>query len=190
MGQLPDGRDKYSQALPYTDHHVHLQQNEGVEVGIGRFFNGDDWVGPIEINFEHKSLMPGGIGPKTPEMGTLMWYDEDESNILFRETLFKLSQHLREIGFHGDFDVNCIVNGEGVWPLEATARFGDPSTAMQAELHLSPWGEFLGAIADKHQYKLNFKRGYGIVVTVAIPVPYEYFVGVPRKTLRYTFVNQ
>ena len=178
VGQLPDGRDVINILKRYqdTDHHVHLQQKiEGVEVGIGRFFNGDDWVGPIEINFEHKSLMPGGIGPKTPEMGTLMWYDEDESNILFRETLFKLSQHLREIGFHGDFDVNCIVNGEGVWPLEATARFGDPSTAMQAELHLSPWGEFLGAIADKHQYKLNFKRGYGIVVTVAIPpFPYEY----------------
>lgn len=178
VGQLSDGLDVINVLKRYqdTDHHVHLQQKIiGVEVGVGRFFNGNDWIGPIEINFEHKSLMPGGIGPKTPEMGTLMWYDEDESNVLFQETLAKLSLHLQEIGFHGDFDVNCIVNSEGVWPLEATARFGDPSTAMQAELHLSPWGEFLGAVADKCQYKLNFKKGYGIVVTIAIPpFPYEY----------------
>ncbi len=178
VGQLPDGRDVMNILKRYenTDHYVHLQQKiEGVEIGIARFFNGEDWVGPIEINFEHKSLMPGGIGPKTPEMGTLMWYDEDESNVLFQETLAKLSAHLKEIDFHGDFDVNCIVNSDGIWPLEATARFGDPSTAMQAELHLSPWGEFLGAVADKQPYKLDFKKGYGIVVTVAIPpFPYEY----------------
>lgn len=178
VGQLPDGQDVINILERYrnTGHHVHLQQKmEGVEIGIGRFFNGNDWIGPIEINLEHKSLMPGGIGPKTPEMGTLMWYDENENNVLFQETLAKLKPHLREIGFHGDFDINCIVNREGVWPLEATARFGDPSTAMQAEIHISPWGEFLGAVADGRPYTLEYKKGYGIVVTVAIPpFPYEY----------------
>ncbi len=178
VGQLQDGQDVMNILERYrnTGHHVHLQQKiEGIEIGIGRYFNGRDWVGPIEMNLEHKSLMPGGVGPKTPEMGTLMWYNEDESNVLFQETLARLAPHLREIDFRGDFDINCIVNAEGIWPLEATARFGDPSTAMQAEIHTSPWGEFLWALANGLPHALRFRKGYGIVVTVAIPpFPYEY----------------
>ncbi len=179
VGQLMDGRDVenvLSRYLGQKDRSIHLQKKVvGVEIGVGRYFNGEDWVGPIEMNLEHKSLMPGNVGPKTPEMGTLMWYDEDESNPLFQETLAKLKPYLKEIDFRGDFDINCIVNGDEVWPLEATARFGNPSTALQSELHVSPWGEFLGAIADKKQCPLEFKRGYGIVVTVAVPpYPYEY----------------
>ena len=47
---------------------------EGVEIAVARFFNGSDWVGPIEINVEHKDLFNGNLGPKTGEMGTLLWY--------------------------------------------------------------------------------------------------------------------
>jgi phosphoribosylamine--glycine ligase len=71
----------------------------GVEIGVGRYFNGKDWVGPIEINLEHKKFFPGDIGPLTSEMGTLAWYDENENNKLFQETLAKLKPHLEEINF-------------------------------------------------------------------------------------------
>jgi phosphoribosylamine---glycine ligase len=179
VGQLKNGADVASILRKYqgsVDHPLHLQQKaSGIEVGVGRYFNGHDWVGPIEINIEHKSLMPNGVGPKTPEMGTLIWYEEDESCRLFQETLAKLLPFLRRSGFRGDFDINCIVSEGVIYPLEATSRFGTPSTALQAELHHSPWGEFLGAVADGRSYDLSFHRGYGIVVTVAIPpFPYEY----------------
>jgi cystathionine beta-lyase family protein involved in aluminum resistance len=36
---------------------------------VARFFNGNDWVGPIEINVEHKSFLNDNIGPLTAEMG-------------------------------------------------------------------------------------------------------------------------
>ena len=179
VGQLRNGDDVASILRKYrgsVDHPLHLQQKaSGIEVGVGRYFNGHDWVGPIEINIEHKSLMPNGVGPKTPEMGTLIWYEEDESCRLFQETLAKLLPFLRKSGFRGDFDINCIVSEGVVYPLEATSRFGNPSTALQAELHHSPWGEFLEAVADGRSYDLSFYHGYGIVVTVAIPpFPYEY----------------
>ena len=45
----------------------------GVEVATGAFFNGKDFIYPININFEHKKLFPGDIGPYTGEMGC---YDE------------------------------------------------------------------------------------------------------------------
>lgn len=35
----------------------------GVEVAVGTFFNGEDFIYPINTNFEHKKLFPGDIGP-------------------------------------------------------------------------------------------------------------------------------
>ena len=59
----------------------------GVEVGVGAFFNGSDFVFPININFEHKRLFPKNIGPSTGEMGC---YD-DKTEVLTNEgwKLFK-----------------------------------------------------------------------------------------------------
>ncbi len=147
---------------------------EGIELGVGRFFNGNDWVGPIEMNVEHKDLFNGNLGPKTFEMGTLMWYDDNEKNKLFQATLAKLKPYLQKVNFKGDADINCIVNKKNVYPLEVTSRFGFPAMHLQTEFHESPWGEFLKAVAQGRQYKLKFKKDFGIVVLVATPpFPYE-----------------
>jgi phosphoribosylamine--glycine ligase len=175
-GQLESGEDvldilRQLQAnATDSDTHVVLQRRvDGVEIGVGRYFNGTDWIGPIEMNIVHKKLFPGNLGPKTCEMGTLVWYDDDETNRLFREVLAPLAVHLREIRFHGDVDVNCIVNKQGAWPLEVTPRFGYPSTAIQIELHESPWGDFLRAVAIGQPYDLKWRSGYGIAVLAATP---------------------
>lgn len=152
---------------------VHLQKYvEGIEVGVARYFNGTDWVGPIEINHEHKRLHEGDRGPLTPEMGTILWYT-DEQIRLFTETLGRLQPHLREINFRGDFDINFIVNEEGAWPLEATPRFGCPSTEIQIELHTSPWTDFLMHVGQGKPYPLTHHTGFGIAVSVVCaPFPY------------------
>src|SRR3990167_9644641 len=48
----------------------------GVEVAVGAFFNGKDFILPINVNFEHKRVFHGDIGPFTGEMGTLMFWSE------------------------------------------------------------------------------------------------------------------
>src|SRR3989338_7840557 len=35
----------------------------GVEIAVGAFFNGKDFIYPINVNFEHKRIFPGDIGP-------------------------------------------------------------------------------------------------------------------------------
>ena len=140
-------------------------------------------MGPIEMNIEHKSLCAGGLGPKTYEMGTLIWYDDREDNVLFQRTLKKLGDYLKAIGFRGDIDVNCIVNENGIFPLELTARFGFPSTQLQSTLNISSWGEFLKAVSDGKRYSLRYKREYGIVVLIAVP-PFPYMAVSKKYSLQ------
>lgn len=176
VGRLPDARDIIDllrnaarrdgeQPIPYV-----LQKRiTGIEIGVARYFNGTDWVGPIELNIEHKKLFPGDLGPKTAEMGTLLWYTDDENNRLFREALEPLAPHLRKTGFRGDIDINCIVNQDGAWPLEATTRFGYPAVQAQMALHETPWGDFLMSVADGKPCNLRWRKGYAVVVLVAVP---------------------
>ncbi|NTW27129.1 MAG: hypothetical protein HGA36_02295 [Candidatus Moranbacteria bacterium] len=180
VGSLEDGRDVIDVLNNYCEYEkdecavIDLQKKiEGIEIGVARYFNGNDWVGPIEINIEHKDLFAGGVGPKTFEMGTLMWFDDDENNKLFLMTLAKLKDYLKKINFIGDVDINCIVNDQEVYPLEVTTRFGWPSTHLHCELIESPMSDFLKAVADGKQYDLKYKKEFGIVVLVATP-PFPY----------------
>lgn len=145
----------------------------GVEIGVGRYFNGTNWVGPIEMNIEHKKFLAGDLGPTTSEMGTLAWYDDNEDNPFFKKALKPFEKFLREVNFRGDFEINCIVNKDGIFPLEATSRMGSPIIHLHSELHKSPWGEFLHAVASGKDYNLKWKKGMGIVVLVAVP-PFPY----------------
>jgi phosphoribosylamine---glycine ligase len=192
VGQRTDGRDvlsilqNYAMDPSIAQHPITLHQHiSGVEIGIGRYFNGNDWVGPIEINFEHKKFFPGDLGPMTSEMGTLMWLTDDEDMQLYTETLAPFKQYLTDHDFRGDFAVNCIVNETGIYPLELTARFGTPAVHLQTELFESPWGEFLLAIARGESYNLKYKKGYGVVMLLAIP-PFPYTKGISRSRHAYT----
>ena len=165
---------------------IHIQKYvKGIEVGVARYFNGNDWVGPIEINHEHKRLYEGDKGPLTPEMGTILWYTNDDIR-LFTETLEKIKPHLQEIGFMGDIDINCIVNEEGLWPLEATPRFGTPASEIHVELNKSPWVDFLGAIADGKHYDLQYEEGFGIAVSLSTP-PFPFTPHIFDRIGKYIF---
>lgn len=189
IGEYECGKDVISVLKNYFNNkHVYREKItlheriEGVEMGVGRYFNGQDWVGPIEINFEHPKMFPDNAGPVTSEMGTLAWYDEDEKNKLFVQVLNKLKPYLQKINFRGDFEINCIVNEKGIFPLEVTARMGTPIVHLHSELHLSPWGEFLYAIASGQSYNLKYRKGYGIVNLIATP-PFPYGKKHSKETL-------
>lgn len=145
---------------------------QGVEVGVGAFFNGKEFIYPINVNFEHKKLFPGDIGPMTGEMGTHMYWSHP--NTIFNMTLAKMKDDLIKCGYVGYIDINCIANGRGVYPLEFTCRFGYPTISIQMEGIVSPLGEFLHAIANHESYDLKIKKGFQVGVVIAVPpFPYE-----------------
>jgi phosphoribosylamine--glycine ligase len=165
--------ENYHQNKTAIDSIVIQKKVEGVEIAVARFFNGSDWVGPIEINVEHKDLFNANLGPKTGEMGTLIWFIEGEENSLFNETLAKIKPYLQSTNFRGNIDLNCIVNKNGIFPLEVTTRFGYPAIALEYGLSISPFGELLKAVADGRPYPMKWKKGFGIVVQIAVP-PFPY----------------
>lgn len=139
----------------------------GVEVAVGAFFNGKDFIYPINVNFEHKRIFPGDIGPFSGEMGTLMFWSQP--NKLFKQTLEKMKPALAESGYIGYVDINCIVNSRGIYPLEWTCRFGYPTIQIQSEGILMPTCEWLYRMANGEQFELRTKKGFQIGVRIIVP---------------------
>ena len=145
---------------------------EGVEIAVGAFFNGKDFIMPVCVNFEHKRLFPGELGPSTGEMGTLVYWAKE--NPVFERTLLRMKDKLVSSKYVGYIDINCIVNSKGIWPLEWTSRFGFPTISIQMEGITSDWGPFLSDIAHGNDAQLKTKKGYQVGVVVAIPPwPFE-----------------
>ena len=178
VGEEEDGRDviqvlgDYKRAWADKIKEFQLQRRiMGVEVAAGAFFNGQKFVTPICVNFEHKKLFPGDIGPPTGEMGTSMFWSEP--NKVFSATLEKMESRLAQERYVGYIDVNCIVNSNGIYPLEFTARFGYPTISIQQEGLLTPISEMLYKLAEGSLTRLRARAGFQVGVRIVVP-PFPY----------------
>jgi phosphoribosylamine--glycine ligase len=174
VGEDDDGKDvvqvleDYKRAWAERIKEFQLQRRiVGVEVAAGAFFNGNEFVLPICVNFEHKKLFPGDIGPSTGEMGTTMFWSEP--NKVFNATLKKMEPRLRHERYVGFIDVNCIVNSNGIYPLEFTSRFGYPTISIQQEGMITPIGEFLCRLAEGTLTRFKAKTGFQVGVRIVVP---------------------
>ena len=174
VGEEEDGKDviqvleDYKKALAKKIPVFQLQKRiTGVEIAVGAFFNGKEFAYPINVNFEHKKLFPGNLGPSTGEMGTSMFWSGP--NKIFNATLKKFEQKLAEEQYAGYIDINCIVNNSGIYPLEWTSRFGYPTISIQQEGMLTPIGEFLHGIATGRLKEFKTKKGFQIGVRLVVP---------------------
>ena len=159
VGEEDDGQDvirmleAYKKAFSEEIKVFQLQRRvTGVEVAVGAFFNGKSFIYPINVNFEHKKLFPGNLGPPTGEMGTSMFWSTP--NRIFNQMLLKMEPKLAEEGYVGYIDVNCIVNNNGIYPLEFTSRFGYPTISIQQEGMITPIGQFFWDLANGNDPKL------------------------------------
>ncbi|MDE1873829.1 MAG: phosphoribosylamine--glycine ligase [Candidatus Micrarchaeota archaeon] len=179
VGQEVDGKDVIQVLDHYKDTWSKKMKSfllqkyaDGVEVAVGAFFNGREFILPVCINFEHKKLFPNEIGPSTGEMGTLIYYTSRSP--VFEETLLKMREKLGESGYVGYIDINCIANAKGIWPLEFTSRFGYPTVSIQMEGITSEWGQFMYELAHGKSAQLKAKKGFQVGVVIAIPpFPFE-----------------
>ena len=179
VGQEDDGSDvirilnAYRNTWSKEVKNFQLQKkvNSGVEVGVGAFFNGYEFIYPINVNFEHKKLFPGELGVATGEMGTSMFWSKP--NKLFNATLKKMGPTLQKEGYIGYIDINCIVNSTGIYPLEFTSRFGYPTISIQYDGMLNPMGDFFYQLTKREKIILKTKKGFQVGARIVVP-PFPY----------------
>ena len=145
---------------------------EGVEVGVGAYFDGRRFLDPACIDFEHKRFFNGEMGEMTGEMGTLLSYRG--SGPVMRATLGRLERLFAEAGHVGYVNLNMIANEQGLWPLEFTCRFGNPGYAILAPLQSDGWGDLFERMirADAASFPTRPDWCAGIVLTIP-PFPEE-----------------
>lgn len=176
VGCLPDGSDVVAALQQCACHaaeradFILMDVIDGVETGIGAYFDGRRFVGPVCLDWEHKRFFPGDMGELTGEMGTVVTYRGSER--LFAETLAPMAPLLAEHGYHGYLNLNTIINDAGVWPLEFTCRFGYPGFAVLAALHVDGWEGILRAMCGQ-EVPVATHPGFAVGVVVTVP-PFPY----------------
>ncbi len=178
IGEEEDGRDvihllkEYKKAWGHKIPSIQLQKKViGIEVAASAFFNGSNFVYPINIGFEHKRMFPGDIGPTVGEMGTSMFWCKP--NVFFDTTLKKMEPKLAKSGYVGYIDLNCIVDENNIYPLEFTSRFGYPTISIQQEAILEGIDTFLYGLVTKSFKEFKVKEGVQIGVCLFVP-PYPF----------------
>jgi phosphoribosylamine---glycine ligase len=181
VGEMDDGSDILALLRLRRSRHVALARANfvlmdyiaGVEVGVGAYFNGERFLLPACLDWEHKRFFPDDLGELTGEMGTIVTYRGAEK--IFAATLGLMADKLRAGRYCGYINLNLIANKRGLWPLEFTSRFGYPGYAICEALHLERWDNIFVKLLQRTATHIATRSGYaaGIVLTLP-PFPYSY----------------
>jgi phosphoribosylamine--glycine ligase len=179
VGRLSDGADvrallrtkfffqEQSEALSF----VLMAHVDGVEMGVGAYFNGENFIGEACLDWEHKRFFPGNLGELTGEMGTIATFDRSRN--FFERTLKRMTPMLAAGGYCGYINLNTIVNERGIWPLEFTCRFGYPGFAVLGPLQQTRWGELFGAMISRKGSAITLPGFCAAIVLTTPPFPYD-----------------
>lgn len=178
VGEMSDGQDvraalagRFRARGGAPADYILMDHVEGVEMGVGAYFDGEDFLLPACLDWEHKRFFAGDMGELTGEMGTIATFGK--SGVFFERTLAKMAPLLRGHGHVGYVNLNTIVNDAGIWPLEFTCRFGYPGFSILEPLQRTRWADLFAMMVRRKTPAFETRPGFsaGIVLTTP-PLPY------------------
>ena len=151
-----------------------------IEMGCAGYYSHGKRVGPIEISYQFKepsSGWPGsyrGLGALCGESGTVNRY-VTEKNKFYKATLGLFAEHLKKLDFTGEADVGCMVNEQGIFPLEWTIdRPGYPDCFLRRPLAKTPQMDFFYSCAVGKPIDFETNPGWACCFLVMVPgFPYQ-----------------
>jgi phosphoribosylamine--glycine ligase len=181
IGQLADGRDvrallkaKLRQRQGAPASFVLMDHLDGVEMGVGAYFDGEAFLSPACLDWEHKRFFTGDLGELTGEMGTVVTFDR--SRRFFELTLARMAPYLRQHGYCGYINLNTIVNERGIWPLEFCCRFTYPGFALLDALQETSWADvFRIMLNGGGARRFTVREGFCVAIVLTTP-PFPYTV--------------
>ena len=194
VGMTGDGTDLITLLSHYQNQQdknlnvdfVLMDYISGIEIGVGAYFNGEQFLQPACLDWEHKRFFSGNLGELTGEMGTIVTYGGAE--IIFQRTLLQLESRLKESGYCGYINLNMIANAEGLWPLEFTSRFGYPGYSICGALHQDSWETLFRRLLKKSSLYIATHAGFAAGVVLSVPpFPYNYGYEVLSKGMPIMF---
>jgi phosphoribosylamine--glycine ligase len=178
VGRMRDGRDvaamigsRSCQVERDRLSFILMDHVEGVEMGVGAYFDGTHFLEPACLDWEHKAFFPGDMGELTGEMGTVATFER--TGVFFQKTLARIGPLLRANGYCGYVNLNTIVNEAGIWPLEFTCRFGYPGYAVLDPLQKTRWPDLFRSLTQKNGAGLAVNPGFSVGVVLTTP-PFPY----------------
>jgi phosphoribosylamine---glycine ligase len=171
VGTFEDGSDVAAilemQSISAGEPFILMDHVQGVETGVGAYFNGRHFLRPACLDWEHKRFFAGDMGELTGEMGTVATFTG--SGRLFEATLAPLEPLFRDAGHVGWVNLNTIINADGIWPLEFTCRFGYPGFAVLEPLQQPGWGALFEMIAGASVSSFEAREGFSVCIVLTTP---------------------
>lgn len=171
VGSFADGSDVAAllRVQPPADDmsFVIMDHVEGVETGVGAYFNGERFLRPACLDWEHKRFFAGDMGELTGEMGTVATFTG--SDRLFEMALQPLEKLFADAGHVGWVNLNTIINEDGVWPLEFTCRFGYPGFAVLEPLQACGWPALFDLIVERSSNCVPTHDGFSTCIVLTTP---------------------
>jgi len=136
---------------------------KGVEIGVDTFFNGNEFLYPINFGNEVK--------------GTGSQHNKIVDECVWDEVLISLEEYLKNSGYRGAISFEGIYDGNDISLLDVTARLFYPASSIYPA-NLENYDDVIYAVANGEHIIPKFKKKYAVT-----------FVMTRERENRWTKIN-
>jgi len=150
---------------------LQLNNSSGEVIYTTGAYTGFDFIRPFYSYFKKTKFMENDLSTETESMGCLLFYHK--TNKIIKETLYKLRNELKKIGYKGHITFKCSVTENDLFVNDVHFGFEYDSFYASLEGLRQPLGEFLYGMAIGSIKRAKVSPDWLCSVRLTIP-PYPF----------------